>query len=119
DFNKAYSDASYTLSEFKRDVIEQLTKKYGLMVGMGTKAVPITGTASRRDADVLVAAQHRRYYAFTSMLDQRYADGIYFFASNGTRIINFPKQHTENCTTKHQGTGQWFKPMVRVLKNMR
>jgi hypothetical protein len=61
DFDKAYLNASYTLSEFKNGVIEQLTKKYGLMVGSGTKAISITGTGNRRDADVLVAAQHRRY----------------------------------------------------------
>jgi hypothetical protein len=27
--------------------------------------------------------------------------------------------HLANCTTKHQATQSWFKPTVRVFKNMR
>ena len=34
-------------------------------------------------------------------------------------IANYPKQHSANCTAKHQATNEWFKPMVRVLKNLR
>lgn len=33
--------------------------------------------------------------------------------------MNYPKQHSTNCTAKHQATNQWFKPTVRILKNMR
>jgi hypothetical protein len=45
--------------------------------------------------------------------------GICFFTSDGTRIVNCPEQHKANCTTKRQATNMWFKPMVRILKNMR
>jgi hypothetical protein len=41
------------------------------------------------------------------------------FYSGGKRIENFPKQHSENLTAKHQKTKGNFKPMVRVFKNMR
>lgn len=34
-------------------------------------------------------------------------------------IENFPKLHADNCTAKHQSTNGWFKPMVRIFKNMR
>ena len=34
-------------------------------------------------------------------------------------IANYPKQHSGNLTTKHQNTSKWYKPMVRVFKNMR
>ena len=34
-------------------------------------------------------------------------------------IENFPKQHSANCTAKHQATNNNFKRMVRVFKNMR
>ena len=34
-------------------------------------------------------------------------------------IENFPKLHSDNCTTKHQNTKSYFKPMVRIFKNMR
>ena len=55
----------YTLLDFKRDVIDWLTKKYGFSVKPGGKAVYIEGAGTRRNADVLVAANHRRYYTFT------------------------------------------------------
>ena len=38
---------------------------------------------------------------------------------NRTAKFLYPKQHSANCTAKHQGSGLWFKPMVRILKNMR
>jgi hypothetical protein len=34
-------------------------------------------------------------------------------------IENFPKLHSDNCTAKHQNTNGYFKPMVRIFKNMR
>ena len=33
--------------------------------------------------------------------------------------LGYPKQHSANCTSKHQATKQWFKPTVRMFKNMR
>ena len=46
-------------------------------------------------------------------------EGICFFTSDGTQIINYPKQHSENMTIRHQASNSWLKPMVRILKNMR
>jgi hypothetical protein len=118
-YKAAHSDVSYTLSDFKTAVAAALTKRFGSDVTVGKKAVWIKANAGRRNSDVLVAAQFRRYYQFTDLSNQRYAEGICFLLSDGTRIENFPKQHSANCTTKHQGTKQWFKPMVRIFKNMR
>jgi hypothetical protein len=39
--------------------------------------------------------------------------------SDGTRIANYPNQHCQNLTAKHQATGNKFKPLVRIFKNMR
>jgi hypothetical protein len=118
-FKRAYPDAEYGLTEFKGDVIAQLTRKYGSAVKPGSKAIFVQGNGSRRDADVLIAAKYRRYYSFSSMYNENYAEGICFFGSDGSRIVNFPKQHSDNCTTKHQATSSWFKPVVRIFKNMR
>jgi hypothetical protein len=49
--------------------------------------------------------------------NQRYTEGI-IFQSGAEDIINYPKLHSANCTSKHQATNLWFKPMVRILKNM-
>jgi hypothetical protein len=44
---------------------------------------------------------------------------VQFYAADGTSIVNFPKEHSKDCTTKHQATHEWFKPTVRIFKNMR
>jgi hypothetical protein len=119
-FERAYpGGASYSLAQFKAEVAGWLTKKFGQNVRSGKKAIFIPGNGSRRDCDVLPAAQYRYFYSFTNANDQSYAVGICFFLPDGTQIVNFPKQHTENCSGKHQATDSWFKPTVRVYKNMR
>ncbi|WP_439486797.1 nucleotidyltransferase domain-containing protein [Blastomonas fulva] len=118
-FETTHSTAEYSYTDFKRDVIAVLKKAYGDAVSPGSKAIFVAGNGARRDVDVLVAAQFRRYFHFRSYSDQRYVEGICFWNANGNQIVNYPKQHSANCTTKHQGTNQWFKPTVRILKNMR
>lgn len=113
------SGGGYSYNQFKADVISQLTKKFGSSVKPGKKAIFVPGSGSRRDADVLAAVQHRWYTRYNSIYDNRYYDGICFWTSDGTKIVNYPKQHSANCTDKHQNTNSWFKPCVRILKNMR
>jgi hypothetical protein len=110
----------YTLSEFKTAVISWLTKKYGTDVHPGNNAVFIKGSGVRRNADVLVCAKLRRYYTFPQNGSPVYVDGICFWPANGgVRIDNFPEQHSENCTAKHQDTKRWFKHTARIFKNLR
>lgn len=118
-YKHAFSDAKYTHVDFKRDVLSVLTGQYASAVNAGDKAIAIDASGSRRKADVIVATQFRRYFKFQSSSDSQYAEGICFFNAAGERIANYPKQHSENLTTKHQASSKWLKPMVRVLKNMR
>lgn len=115
----AFNDATYTYVDFKDDVLSALTKQYGGAVTVGDKAIAIEGNSSRRDADVIVATQFRRYFKFRSSTDSEYVEGICFWNDKGERIANYPKQHAANLTTKHQHTSKWLKPMARVFKNMR
>jgi hypothetical protein len=117
-YDRSFLDAGYKYEDFKKDAFAWITRLYN-GVTLGKKAVFIKGNSNRRDADVLVVQEFRRYYEFESLLKQRYEDGICFLTSGGTRIENFPEQHSENCTAKHQNTYGWFKPMVRIFKNMR
>lgn len=118
-FEKDWVRASYTLDDFQNEVVTWLRSQYGSAVTVGDKAIRITGSGSRRDADVIVCAEFRRYQQFKTSANSSYHSGICFFLPNNTRIENFPKQHSANCTTKHQGTNQLFKPTVRVYKNLR
>ena len=118
-FQNDLADATYSASDFKKDVRKVLVDKYGDDVTVGAKAIVIAGNVSRRKADVITAIQFRRYFKFNDIQDQSYEEGICFYNAAGERIANYPKQHATNCTTKHQNTSKWFKPMVRVVKNMR
>lgn len=115
----AFEDASYTYSDFKRDVTTVLTRQYGGAVQEGDKAIQIAANGSRRKADVIVATQFRRYWSFRSDLDSTYTEGICFFNAAGERISNYPKLHAAQLTVKHQNTVNRLKPLARVFKNMR
>ena len=130
-FNAALVPGTYPYADYKAHVMEALEESFEDDVKPGTKAIKIKANGSRRSADVVVATDFRRYYSSASPVAQlaglnaglfaplRYEHGICFFDSGGNRIANYPKQHSANCTTKHQATKGRFKPMVRVLKNMR
>lgn len=118
-FQAAYSNATYTHAEFKKDVLSVLKAKYGFHIKPGEKAIHIAANSSRRPADVIAAVQYRRYYKFLSTSNRIYEEGICFFNASGACIANYPKQHSSHCTAKHRNTWKRFKPMVRVLKNLR
>jgi len=110
---------TYGYADFKRDAVGYIIRLYN-NVNAGKKALYIPGgNSGRRNADVLIASQFRRYYEFKSWQNQRYDEGVCFFPAGGSMIENFPKLHSDNCTTKHQNTKSYFKPMIRILKNMR
>ncbi len=117
-FNADLIPGTYPYADYKAHVIAALVKSFGAGdVKPDKKAVKIKANGNRRSADVVVATQFRRYYS--GRLGLHYERGICFFTSSGDRIVNYPKQHSDNCTTKHQATNEWFKPTVRILKNMR
>jgi len=118
-FKLAFTDASYGHVDFKRDVLSVLKSAYRGRVTEGNKAIKIDANASMRKADVVVAIQFRRYTKFRSSSDQQYIEGICFYSKSGQRIVNYPKQHSKNCTDKHHACQNRFKPMVRVIKNIR
>jgi hypothetical protein len=117
--NQARTDASYGYTKFKRDVNAWLKQRFGSGVNVGNKAIFIPGNGSRRDADVVVAAAFHRYDRFETFSNSSYAKGICFWTSDNVQIVNFPKQHADNCIRKHDGTNRYYKPFVRVIKNLR
>lgn len=109
-------NATYDFNDFKKHVIIRLQTAFGKEnIVEGKKAIKIKPNLSRRSVDVVVAHQHRRYHSWP----HNYTSGIVFSTKSGAEIINFPKKHSENCTVKHQGTNNNFKPMVRIFKNIR
>jgi hypothetical protein len=119
-FQQVFSAATYNFADFKQGASTRLSTAFGAQnVSFGTKTFKIKPSGSRRSADVLACYQYRYYTRFASHSDCNYVLGVTFPTSAGAWIINYPKQHSDNCTAKHQATNGWYKPMVRILKNMR
>ena len=118
-YSANFNPASYGYAEFKVEVTAWLSKNFGSGVNAGKKAIFVPGNGTRRDADIVVCIAHHRYTSYRSTQENQRHVGITFLTSSGNRIINFPKQHMRNCTTKHQETNGRFKANVRVLKNLR
>jgi hypothetical protein len=118
-WDKAYSNSSYGYYDFRKEILQVLKDRYGSDVKAGDKAIAIAANGNRRKADVITALQYRRYYKFNGFFDEAYDVGICFYNGAGNLIANYPKQHSENMTTKHQLTASWLKPTVRIVKNMR
>jgi hypothetical protein len=123
EFNRIRLGASqYTLVNFRQDVGSWLYDNYaGDLDTSGKKALRLKTNGNRRSSDILLVAPHKRYsrYVGPRPEDQTFVEGVLFITSGGTHIINYPKQHSENMTKKHQATGDHLKPMVRIYKNIR
>lgn len=111
--------ATYSHADFKGHVVARLRTAFPNQVTTGDKAIVIAASGNRRKADVLAAAKFRRYYPRKGSSTPTSYEGLCFFKPDGTRIVNYPKLHSAQCTDKHQATNQWFKPTIRIFKNMR
>lgn len=118
-YKESYPDATYTYTDFKRDVTKVLTDRFGKDVRVGNKAIAIAAGGGRRNADVIATIQYRRYYRFNGIRDQHYDEGVCFYTGGGEQIVNYPLQHSANLTVRHQASSGRLKPMVRILKNAR
>jgi hypothetical protein len=118
--NVHHSPSAYKLENFRNDAIGWLYDQYGNDLDTsGKKALRVTANGNRRDSDILLVAPHKKYTRYYSEQDQECIEGVMFLTTDGTYIVNYPKQHSENMTRKHQNTESRLKPTVRIFKNMR
>lgn len=120
-FRATHPNASeYRLANFRDDAIRWLSNQCGGDLDTaGKKALRINANGTRRSSDILLVAPHRKYSRYYSEQDKQCVEGVLFRTTNGTEIVNYPKQHSENMTLKHQNSGDRLKPTVRIFKNMR
>lgn len=118
-FQSPATSTFYAPATYQMDVTQALRAAFGHSVSPENKAVKVPASSGRRAVDVIPAFQFRRYYQAPGFPFPLYHEGISFFTSGGQQINNFPKQHSANLTAKHQATNEKFKPLVRILKNMR
>jgi hypothetical protein len=112
-----YGDSAYGFDEFRADVGRALYNYYGwLTVTDAPKCFKIPAGSGRLGADVVPCmGLHRHTLAGV-------VEGMTFKPRGSPSWIeNFPKLHYEAGAAKNgeKGALGWFKPTVRVLKNMR
>lgn len=105
-----------TLSGFKNDVERALVAYFGSgSVDRGNKAIRVAENSGRLPADVVPCVTDR---AWTSR--SRYQQGIRLQSDRepGKRIINYPRQHLAEGTSKNDRTNRRYKRVVRILKRL-
>lgn len=113
--------ATFTLEDFRPMVVDRLRYALGSAnVIEGNKAIRVPGKSGEHmDADIVICQKYRLYYP-SSGGSWGYHEGIAFrHLRDGSLIANFPDQHLANGQSKNQATGEAFKPIVRVYKNIR
>ncbi|MDZ5696117.1 hypothetical protein [Chelativorans sp. M5D2P16] len=100
-------------------VLAWLKEKFGAGVKAGKKANFIPGNGNRRDSDVLVCVANKTFMSYPATGEPAFVEGVCFWTSDGEKIVNYPRQHLDNCTAKNGATASRFKPSIRLLKNMR
>lgn len=111
------SSASYSLADFRGEVIDALRRYFGAQYvdTSGSKSIKVLPNGNRLKSDVVVAAKYRHYEGTRVR-----AEGIRFNnTQTNQEIINYPKIHLANGVTKNTNTSQWYKPTLRIFKNAR
>ncbi len=120
-YEKDRVPADYKFDDFKIDVLDALFARFGRnSVKPGDKAIKIEKDSNRVPADVVPTITHRRFVNYYEDLSPDTIEGISLYSVREQDwIINYPKKHKDNCIAKQKATNGWFKPLVRVVKNMR
>ena len=121
EYDEYYESAKFGLDEFKDALIKRLKIYYGDdLIEVGEKAIRIIAANGRLDADIVCCSAYRKYKSFSRQNPNDYDPGITFLEkSSRRRVINFPKLHYNNGTSKNTGCNTNFKAATRILKNMK
>lgn len=118
---QTYSVASYQWKDLRGDVITALQKYFGndTVDTTGNKSLKILKNSNRLRSDVVPVVSYRRYAYFKDGTNHEKEKGVAFYhMTTKQEIINYPDYHKDNGVTKHANTTEWFKPTVRIFKNM-
>ncbi|HVS58613.1 MAG TPA: nucleotidyltransferase [Candidatus Saccharimonadales bacterium] len=112
--------ATYLPKQLRTDIIAALTDYYGASrIEIHKKCIRVLKRDGYVDADVVPAFQYRLYRHFGPLFGHDYIEGTALFPSEGSRIVNYPKEHKKNGSAKNLITLSRYKPTVRQLKNLK
>lgn len=110
------TSSQYHFSDFKKDILSALYDYYDdRKVKEKNKAIQVVKPTGTLNCDVVVCAEYRFY---TNDLSSYY-EGITLWTTDGIQIVNYPTRHYHNGVSKHQNTNSWYKPAIRIFKNIR
>lgn len=118
---QTYPVATYQWGEFRDDVIIALQKYFAdnAVDSTGNKSIKVLPNSGRLRADVVPVIGYRDYTYFKSNDNHGKDMGVALqHKETSRRIVNYPVQHYKNGVAKHKETNEWFKPTVRIFKNM-
>jgi hypothetical protein len=102
EYMKHYEKSDLMWHRFREAVFSVLRANY--LVQERRKCVKVRSNLIRLPADVLIALDYRYYTSFPSFFGQTFVDGVQFYSSEGTKIINYPKRHIRSCAKKNNDT---------------
>jgi hypothetical protein len=109
------SSHDYSFKKFKDDVEQALKTEFGTLVERTNKCVRVNKNSYRVNADVISCFVFKRFRSPYHVE----AEGIQLFSDKGDIVRSFPKQHYENGIEKNKNTDQFYKSIVRTIKNCR
>lgn len=120
----AIPQATYGWLEYRQDVVTALTSKYGSQAvdASGNKSIKLARDNGRLPADVVPCFDHRKITVVSMAMTYDYEPGICLYTTREQReVINYPKRHIANGQAKNGDlrTNGWYKPSVRMFKNVR
>ena len=120
DKDYGFTEGTNSFNDYKSWVIAAMIKKFGATnVTTGNKSIKIKSNTYRVQADVVPSFQYRNYRNDKNNNSNNFVEGIKFFASDNTEIINYPKIHVSNGIKKNDQTSRRYKRTVRLYKRIR
>lgn len=120
DVDYGYIISELTYSQYRSYIIEAINEKFGTSsFKIKNKSINISSNSYHVNADVVPAFQYRDFKSINSIVPSKYIEGIKFFATDNTEVINYPKFHIDNGKRKNIDTNYYYKKLVRIMKHIR
>jgi hypothetical protein len=103
----------WTPAKLRAELIAAMDAKFpGQVDSSGNTAIKINSNSAHVDADVVPCFSYRYYIKNGSI------DGTKIFKTDGSSVINYPRQQLENGIAKNRRTGYAYKKGARLLKRI-
>jgi len=120
EYERHTSESDYGHDELRQELIKIFKEFLGNKnVEEHKKCIRLILGNSYLNTDIIPCLSYRIYNSFSSTKQTDYIEGIAIKKTDGTIIYNFPKQHINNGIKKHQNTREYYKKIIRIIKNMR